>query len=144
VVPEDKGVLQGLYRGWKLRLDPRIGFAWDVTGNGDTSVRGAWGIFHASINEEVTAIQTNNEPFLVSFSTTPPNTENPWAGQRDPLPYDPKKPSFGPFPRYNAILPRPKLQAGGYSTVQSQCSAPIWAEYFLRSCVRGDGVAPSL
>ena len=98
VVPGDKGVLPGLYRGWKWGLEPRIGFAWDVTGSGATSVRGAWGIFHAAINEEVEAIQTNNEPFLVSFSTTPPNTENPWAGQTDPLPYDPKQPSFGPFP----------------------------------------------
>jgi len=79
VVPGDKGVQPGLYSTWKLGLEPRIGFAWDVTGTGKTSVRGAWGLFHAVIDEEVEAIETNNEPFLVGFSSTPTNTEPPWA-----------------------------------------------------------------
>jgi len=98
VVPGDKGVQPGLYKTWKWGLEPRIGLAWDVTGTGQTSVRAAWGIFHAAINEEVEAIETNNEPFLVGFSTAPPNTANPWGSQTDPLPYNPKNPSFGPFP----------------------------------------------
>jgi hypothetical protein len=98
VVPGDKGVQPGLYKTWKWGFEPRIGLAWDVTGTGQTSVRAAWGIFHAVIDEEVEAIETNNEPFLVGFSTSPPNTANPWGSQTDPLPYNPKNPSFGPFP----------------------------------------------
>jgi hypothetical protein len=98
VVPGDKGVAPGIYRTWKWGFEPRFGFAWDVMGDGRTSVRGGWGIYHAAINQEVESVETNNEPFLVSFSTTPPNTANPWAGQTDPLPYNPKNPSFGPFP----------------------------------------------
>jgi hypothetical protein len=98
VAPGDKGVQPGLYNTWKLGFEPRLGFAWDVTGTGATSVRAAWGLYHSVVDEEVEAIETNNEPFLVGFSATPPNTANPWGSQPDPLPYNPKKPSFGPFP----------------------------------------------
>jgi hypothetical protein len=98
VVPGDKGVPPGLYFPWKLGLEPRIGFAWDITGNGTTSVRGAWGVFHPVVDQEVEAIETNNEPYLVGFSSAPPHTADPWAGTTDPLPYNPKSPSFGPFP----------------------------------------------
>jgi hypothetical protein len=98
VVPGDKGVPPGLYFPWKLGFEPRIGVAWDVTGNGTTSVRAAWGVFHPVVDEEVEAIETNNEPYLVGFSSAPPDTADPWAGTGDPLPYNPKNPSFGPFP----------------------------------------------
>ena len=98
VVPGDKGVSPGIYKTWKWGFEPRFGFAWDVMGNGRTSVRAGWGIYHAAINQEVESVETNNEPFLVSFSSTPTNTENPWGSQPDPLPYNPKNPSFGPFP----------------------------------------------
>ncbi len=98
VVPGDKGVPPGLYFPWKLGFEPRIGLAWDVTGNGTTSVRAAWGVFHPVVDQEVEAIETNNEPYLVGFSSGPPDTEDPWAGTTDPLPYNPKNPSFGPFP----------------------------------------------
>ena len=98
VVPGDKGVPPGIYFPYKRALVPRIGVAWDVTGNGTTSVRAGWGVFHPVVDQEVEAIETNNEPYLVAFSSTPPDTADPWAGTTDPLPYNPKNPSFGPFP----------------------------------------------
>jgi hypothetical protein len=98
VVPGDKGVPPGIYFPYKLGFEPRIGLAWDVMGNGTTSVRAAWGVFHPVIDQEVEAIETNNEPYLVAFSSTPADTADPWSGTTDPLPYNPSKPSFGPFP----------------------------------------------
>jgi hypothetical protein len=98
VVPGDKGVPPGIYFPYKLGLEPRIGLAWDVTGKGTTSVRAGWGVFHPVVDQEVEAIETNNEPYLVGFSSAPPDTADPWAGTTDPLPYNPKNPSFGPFP----------------------------------------------
>ena len=98
VVPGDKGVPPGIYFPYKLGFEPRIGVAWDVTGNGTTSVRAAWGVFHPVVDQEVEAIETNNEPYLVAFSSSPADTADPWSGTTDPLPYNPSNPSFGPFP----------------------------------------------
>ena len=55
-------------------------------------------MFHPVVDQEVEAIETNNEPYLVAFSSSPPDTADPWSGTTDPLPYNPKNPSFGPFP----------------------------------------------
>jgi hypothetical protein len=132
VVPGDKGVQPGLYKTWKWGFEPRIGLAWDVTGTGQTSVRAAWGIFHAVIDEEVEAIETNNEPFLVGFSTAPPNTANPWGSQTDPLPYNPKNPSFGPFPGITQSYLDPNYRQADIQqfnlSIQRRIGANLFAE----------------
>ncbi len=50
-----------------LNFAPRVGFAWDVTGAGKTSVRGGVGIFHDQILPG---------PFLFSYVSTPPFFRN--------------------------------------------------------------------
>jgi len=46
VYPGDPGVPRGTYETDKNNFAPRLGFAWDPTGTGRSSLRGAWGIFY--------------------------------------------------------------------------------------------------
>ncbi len=52
---------RGLYHTDKNNFAPRLGFAWDVFGDGRTAVRGAFGIFYDTINTD--SIAQENQPF---------------------------------------------------------------------------------
>jgi hypothetical protein len=51
-------------------LSPRLGFAWDVTGDGRTSLRGGYGLY----------FNTNNQQNLIVTVTNPPATPRPVIG----------------------------------------------------------------
>lgn len=49
VYPGDAGVPRGTYRTDTNNIAPRLGVAWDPTGTGRSSLRGAWGIFYDAL-----------------------------------------------------------------------------------------------
>lgn len=69
VYPGDAGISEGITSNDYNKFAPRIGFAWDVFGNGRTSVRGGYGVFHDTVR--LVALNNNsiNQPFSLGINT---------------------------------------------------------------------------
>jgi outer membrane receptor protein involved in Fe transport len=61
-------------------FSPRIGFAWDVAGDGKTSIRGAAGLFYGSISGNEWNTMTNFQPFSTRLTFTNINQKTNAAG----------------------------------------------------------------
>ncbi len=86
----DPGIPDGiLHTPWNT-FAPRFGFAYDAFGNGKTSLRGAYGIFYAAIDQVQLSDLLVQQPFsrTITVSKTP-NLVTPFAPGADPFPYTP-------------------------------------------------------
>ncbi len=89
--PGDPGVPAGGYATRWKNFAPRVGLAWDVTGDGKTSLRFGYGIFYDHPNTLTTNAQTDQAPFGTTVTTLGNSTNtfsSPWAGFNggNPLP----------------------------------------------------------
>jgi hypothetical protein len=97
----DPGIPAGLTFTDKTDFAPRLGFAYDVFGDGKTAVRGGYGIFYNAPGAITVANGIEAPPFQPQLSFFPSSLSNPYAGTgiANPFPYtfNPGNPLF-PFP----------------------------------------------
>ncbi|PYS28579.1 MAG: TonB-dependent receptor [Acidobacteria bacterium] len=87
----------GIHRGLKM-FQPRLGLAWDVNGDGRTSVRASYGLAYTFLPLVLQIDTANSPPWGNSVQVTTPagGFDNPWLGY----------PGGNPFPTvFNADTP---------------------------------------
>lgn len=119
--PGDPGVPRGLVPTRYLDFAPRIGFAYDVFGNGRTAIRGGFGIFYDAIDSNI--IQNQVQPFVYQFSLSGPfGFSNPLAnGPVIPTSVNLRNPVFSGTPQLNypsAHLTTPYVEAFNFGIQQ--------------------------
>ncbi|MEO6803111.1 MAG: TonB-dependent receptor [Granulicella sp.] len=114
----DPGIPNGLIYTDKTDFAPRLGFSYDVSGNGTTAIRGGYGIFYNAPGAITQANGIESPPFQPQLSFVPNPTlssfSDPYKGTglTNPFPYkfDPSNPLF-PFPS-QFYAPDPHLKNG--------------------------------
>jgi hypothetical protein len=76
----DPGVERGGIPTSYTHFSPRVGFAWDLAGDGKTSIRGAFGLFYGSISGNEWNTMTNFQPFSTRLTFTNINQKTNAAG----------------------------------------------------------------
>jgi hypothetical protein len=105
--PGDPGVPRGLIPDDLNNFAPRIGFAWDVFGNGKTSVRGGYGVFYDSIKAD--SLSQENAPYAGFGNAYNGQFENPFSSVGQVTPPVVPSGKFGciqipQYPGYNCPL----------------------------------------
>jgi Carboxypeptidase regulatory-like domain len=125
--PGDTGMPKYGVTASYLNFSPRVGFAYDVFGNGKTSVRAGFGIFFDS---QQVGIENNRFVDVSPFSTqvavtTPTGTlSNPYLGMTNPFP-----PPAKPLPSF--VFPTPVLVVTYDPRANSRMEAPVTYNYNL-------------
>jgi hypothetical protein len=91
VFPGDAGVPENTIPARLNNWAPRLGWAWDVFGNGKTSFRGGYGVFYSNIRQQALNNISSNEPFAISLAVTQPSggVVSPYSDTGNPFPFVP-------------------------------------------------------
>jgi outer membrane receptor protein involved in Fe transport len=91
VFPGDPGVPRSIIEKKLSNLGPRLGFAYDLSGTGRTSVRGGYGVFYSQIRQQAHNQISTNQPFSLklTINNPPGGIDNPYQTTGNPFPFVP-------------------------------------------------------
>ena len=129
--PGDKGISDGIASADLNNFAPRIGFAWDVFGDGKTSIRGGYGMYFNAINAD--SMAQYNPPYTGTLEAFRGDIANPFTSTGVPNPPVAPSGKFGctqipTYPFYScADFPLPLT--GLY--MDTKLHLPYYSEYDL-------------
>ena len=93
-----------------VEFDPRVGFAWDVTGDGRTAVRGGAGLSHDYLAHNTFVNNGTVSPYRLTVALAGQSLDDPYAtfpgGNPFPYTFNPNNLALA-FPAYTSFLPFP-------------------------------------
>jgi Carboxypeptidase regulatory-like domain/TonB dependent receptor-like, beta-barrel len=97
--PGDPGIPPGMIFMDKGDFAPRLGFSYDVFGDGKTAIRGGYGIFYNAPGAITLANEIEAPPFETEMIFTPNTFTDPYGGTgyTDPFPYPYLNPGTNPL-----------------------------------------------